>query len=260
MATELKTDSWHRYVLYRSSERYMPFVSDDQRQGAIEAGRKFTASAYADVWARDPELVARVRGFLGNNFHWHERLAKSGTSLDVVQTLMDMVRSGSVVLIAENLPCGGPPASGLLPASNAAINFISDPETIEAMRAFAQRIAFPPGEPVLSGPYRPDRQAQLETARAALTYADADTASLSTPLGDATPFELVDNTPIGDPDLHAAGFRLTPGEENECMSQYDIDMDYCSVLYAMKPSAWGVCKERAADRLGRCLAGKGAMF
>ena len=53
------------------------------------------------MWAKDAALVKRVRAFLGENFHWHERLAKNGTDLDVVQTLMDMVRGGSVVVIPE---------------------------------------------------------------------------------------------------------------------------------------------------------------
>ena len=98
---ELKTDSWHRYMLYRGDERYMTFEPEEKRKEAVEAGKKFTASAYADVWAKDAELVKRVRVFLGENFHWHERLAKGGADLDVVQTLMDMVRGGSVVVIPE---------------------------------------------------------------------------------------------------------------------------------------------------------------
>jgi hypothetical protein len=101
MAVELKTDSWYRYTLYRSNERYMAFEPEEKRREAVDAGKKFTASAYADVWAKDAELVKRVRAFLGENFHWHDRLAKSGADLHVVQTLMDMVRGGSVVVIPE---------------------------------------------------------------------------------------------------------------------------------------------------------------
>jgi hypothetical protein len=91
MAAELKTDAWHRYMLYRSSERYMTFEVEEKRKEAVEAGKKFTASAYADVWAKDPDLVKRVRAFLGENFHWHDRLVKDGTDLHVVQTLMGTV-------------------------------------------------------------------------------------------------------------------------------------------------------------------------
>jgi hypothetical protein len=101
MAAELKTDAWHRYMLYRSSERYMTFEPEEKRKEAVDAGKRFTASAYADVWAKDAELVKRVRVFLRENFHWHDRLATSGGDLSVVQTLMDMVRGGSVVVIPE---------------------------------------------------------------------------------------------------------------------------------------------------------------
>ncbi|TDV13900.1 hypothetical protein [Paraburkholderia caballeronis] len=101
MATELKTDSWHRYVLYRRDDQYMTFQPDEDRRKAVEAGRKFTASAYADVWAKDAALVQRVRQFLGKNFHWHAELAKSGSDLEVVQMLHEMVRGGSIVVIPE---------------------------------------------------------------------------------------------------------------------------------------------------------------
>ncbi|WP_414441766.1 hypothetical protein [Burkholderia sp. 22PA0106] len=101
MATELKTDLWYRYMLYRRDERYMAFKSDDERCSAADAGKTFTASAYADVWAKDTELVQRVRRFLSENFHWHDRLAKSGADLDVVQTLHEMVCGGSIVVIPE---------------------------------------------------------------------------------------------------------------------------------------------------------------
>jgi hypothetical protein len=76
MAIELKADSWRRYMLYRSGERYMTFEPEEKRKEAVEAGKKFTASAYADAWAKDAELVKRVRAFLGENFHWHQRLAR----------------------------------------------------------------------------------------------------------------------------------------------------------------------------------------
>jgi hypothetical protein len=46
-------------------------------------------------------LVKQVRQFLGKNFYWHDRLAKGGPDSEVVQTLMEMVRGGSVVVIPE---------------------------------------------------------------------------------------------------------------------------------------------------------------
>jgi hypothetical protein len=47
-----------------------------------------------------------LRQFLGNRFHWRDRLAKTGTALEVVRTLHEMVRGGSVVVILEDAPGG----------------------------------------------------------------------------------------------------------------------------------------------------------
>ncbi|EIM99594.1 hypothetical protein [Paraburkholderia hospita] len=110
MGTKLKTDSWHRYVLYRRDEfmRGM-LLGAATKEAAIEAGQKYTLAAHADVWVKDAELVGRVRQFLGANIPWHDRLARSGSDLEVVQMLQSMVRSGvsAVVVIPEELPSGG---------------------------------------------------------------------------------------------------------------------------------------------------------
>jgi len=105
MTTELKTDSWHRYTLYRRDVYMRSMFDDATKQAAIEAGRKYTLAAYADVWAKDAALVDRVRLFLGTNFPWHERLARCGSDLEVLQMLQSMVRSNgsAVVVIPENL-------------------------------------------------------------------------------------------------------------------------------------------------------------
>jgi hypothetical protein len=108
MATELKSDSWHRYMLYCNGDTsIMPYASRKEKQHAVDDGKKFTMAAYPDVWAKDVGLVKRVRRFLGENFHWHDRLAKFGSDLEVVQTLFDMVRGGSIAVIPE-----GPVRSG----------------------------------------------------------------------------------------------------------------------------------------------------
>jgi hypothetical protein len=80
-----------------------------------------------------------------------------------------------------------------------------------------------------------------------------------TQLGNAAPFEYVERATSKVSDT-LAGVFLTPTEESECMFQYDADMTECSAWYAAKPTSWGMCKQRAADRLGRCLAGKGEIF
>src|ERR1700677_2094465 len=107
MSKELKTDSCCRYMLYRKEDYSKGIFFTREEKRAVEAGYKFTMAAYPDVWARDEGLVKRVRQFLGANFYWHDRLSKSGSNLDVMQTLRDMVRGGSVVVIPETAVSGG---------------------------------------------------------------------------------------------------------------------------------------------------------
>jgi len=105
--TELKTDLWKKWMMYRKDAygRGRVFLTTEQKQ-AVEEGKKFSQRAYADVWARDAALVQRVRLFLGQNFHWHQRLTKQGGDLEVIQTLQSMVRGESVVLVAEQSSSG----------------------------------------------------------------------------------------------------------------------------------------------------------
>jgi len=229
MATELKTDGWRRYMMYRSGEQYMTFEPEERRREAAEAGKKFAAMAYADVWAKDAELVKRVRAFLGRNFHWHDRLVKSGADLDVVQALKEMVRGDSVVVIPEDALRGGSPGSALLPATKRASS-VMDPETAEEMRAIARSILYPPGEAVLSGPYRPDRQAsgQLAAARAEMAKA----AGTSTPLGDAPPFEYIEAAASGDAEELAASTN-NPRYAAKMLG-YDQDT-FGEILHRFKP-------------------------
>ena len=183
MAIELKTDGWRRYMMYRRDEQHMTFEPEQKRREAAEAGKKFVAMAYADVWAKDGELVKRVRAFLGKNFHWHDRLVKSGADLDVVQTLKEMVRGDSVVVIPEDAMRGGSVGSALLPPTKRAYS-VMDPETAAEMRAIARSFLYPPGEAVLSGPYRPDREAcgQLAAARAAMVDSSGGKSEMETQL------------------------------------------------------------------------------
>jgi hypothetical protein len=122
--TELKTDSFKRWMMY-SKDTYGSgriFLTREQKQ-AVEEGREYSRRAYANVWAKDAALVQRVRLFLGTNFYWHQRLAKNGADLDVVQTLQSMIRGESVVLIAEQSRTDG---AGSSPAPK--------PETLPSFR------------------------------------------------------------------------------------------------------------------------------
>ncbi|GAB7525584.1 hypothetical protein PBS_45730 [Paraburkholderia sp. 2C] len=110
MATELKTDSWRRYMLYKRGNYLRSVIVSDEERIAIEAGQKFALAAYVDIWAMDAALVTRLRQFLAEEFHWYDRVAKHGTDLEVVQTLQDLVREGAAVVVPEDAP----PAAGLV--------------------------------------------------------------------------------------------------------------------------------------------------
>ena len=88
-----------------------------------------------------------------------------------------------------------------------------------------------------------------------------DTPSYSlgtkTLLGDATPFEYGEHSPVGEAVQQDAGVFLTPAEEAECELQYNFDMVECGAYAAMDKSAWGMCKERAMNRYANCLRGIG---
>jgi len=251
MAIELKTDGWRRYMMYRRDEKYMTFEPEQKRREAAEAGKKFVAMAYADVWAKDVELVKRVRAFLGKNFHWHDRLVKSGADIDVVQTIKEMVRGDSVVVISEDAMRGGSIGSALLPPTKRAYS-VMDPETAAEMRAIARSFLYPPGEAVLSGPYRPDREAcgQLAAARAAMAKA----AGASTPLGDAQPFKLGNNASSDDVESIAAR-GISEAEESECEAEYDRNILGCKALsftYGGDLRTKLACEQRAFETYNQC--------
>jgi hypothetical protein len=183
-------------MLYRMDNYARGIVPTREQREAIEAGKKYVQAAYPDVWARNGELVQRVRRFLGANFHWHDRLLRSASDLEVVNTLFAMVRGDSIAVIAEEprYRSGGFVDSGRRSVSPAVGYSVMEPWIADRMREFARSL-LPAGEPILSGPYRPDREAsgQLAAARAAL--ADSGKATV---LGSAAPFEYAPDFPGGE--------------------------------------------------------------
>ncbi|CAN7670421.1 hypothetical protein [Caballeronia sp. 15711] len=69
MATELKTDSWHCYMLYRKKDYASSAFPSPEETQAVETGKKYALNADSNIWAKDAGLVKRVREFLGKNFH-----------------------------------------------------------------------------------------------------------------------------------------------------------------------------------------------
>jgi hypothetical protein len=250
--TELKTDSLQRWTMY-SKDAYGSgriFLTTEKKQ-AVEEGKKFSQRAHADVWARDAALVQRVRSFLGTNFHWHQRLAKNGADLEVIQTLQSMIRGESVVLIAEQSRTGG---AGIDPATKPK-GFPSFREELmtglgmsyDAATAYMDRYNDMVDE------VNAVEARYANGAASSLADAASDLTETATPLGDAQPFGLSDDAGSGDTmDIAARG--VGEAGEAECFAQYERDMDECTAY----GSAMGgqrfmdTCSQRAFTNYQQC--------
>ena len=209
--TELKTDTSQRWMMYSKAtyEGGRIFLTAEQKQ-AVEEGKKFTLRAYADVWARDAALVQRVRSFLGKYFHWHQRLAETGTDLEVIETLQYMIRGESVVLVAEQSRSGGSiavaaPSQPKMPTfreslmSEYGMSYDAATDYIERYNASVDRI---------------NASLAQSANRATSTLADAasDLAENASPLGNAQPLEYAPHAVGGDGEQIAGmPFHGTPG-------------------------------------------------
>jgi hypothetical protein len=284
MATELKTDSWHRYMLYRSDERYMRFEAEEDRKKAAEAGKKFVMSAYPDVWASDGELVQRVRIFLGENFHWHDRLAKSGADLEVVETLFAMVRGGSVIVIPEEPPRSGSIGAPTTQAKSSfwgVENYGETPFVSLKDRYLAQLERMNAEGPTLA-----DTRALMDEVNAGFMHAmfqvvplasailfskagwisrygvpdlsgigldDEAVIDTQTPLGNAQPFESAETAVNGDV-MSIAARGVSEAMEAECFAEYERDMELCNALGGPMGGVRGLalCKQQAFMKFQQC--------
>lgn len=239
MATELKSDAWHRYMLYQADDRSLPtFASNAEKQQATEAGKQFVLAAYPDIWARDAGLIQRVRGFLACNFPGHRRLAQSGTDLAAVQTLQAMVRAGSVLVIPEAATRSG----GILVSNASAANTPSytdmDSDEIGEMLACVHSILYPPGEPVLPGPYDPATRGDLMAAAKEVM----GSSSLADTVG-------------GDGALIMTALGVSEDDEARCFAEYELEMDICSLKTAMlggDPRVYLQCSQQAFSNYQHC--------
>lgn len=247
MATELRTDSQYRWMMYRRDEYQRGIHPTDAEKAAVDEGKRFAERAHANVWAEDAGLVRRVREFLGANFHWHDRLAKSGTDIEVVEVLMSMVRGDSVLVIAREARTGGYSGSHAAPPP--------------ASRSFHQMAMESLGlsydaatQYVIEYDYRMDRlAAKLDASLAARAahFADAQT---STSLGDAAPFEYSEDAISGDVEEIAAR-GVSAAEEAECDAMYEARMTCCGLLskmYGGDMRTLLACKEQAFQDYQAC--------
>ena len=201
--TELKTDSLQRWMMY-SKDAYGSgriFLTTGQKQ-AVEEGRKYSQRAYADVWAKDAALVLRVRSFLGTNFHWHERLAKNGADLEVVETLQSMIRGESVVLIGEQSRTGGA-GGNPAPKPQGVPSFRSSLMTSYGMSYDAATAYIERYNDMVD---RANAVAARNANRAASSLVDdaSDLTETVTPLGDTQPFEYEPDALSGNAEELAA--------------------------------------------------------
>ncbi|WP_125477582.1 hypothetical protein [Caballeronia terrestris] len=116
-----------------------PWWSADERQNAVENGRKMFDAAHLDIWERNAELVARVQKFLGNAFPWHS----ARNARDTLEELARSVRQGAVYVVQEKIPSSGgyvPPAQRKAPWLGAAEEAASDMSFKERYLAQLERI------------------------------------------------------------------------------------------------------------------------
>lgn len=229
MATELKADSWRRYMLYRADDSsLMPFASRDQKRAAMEAGKKFTMAAYPETWAEDAQLIDRVRLFFRESFHWHDRFATSGSDLELMQTLFDMVRGGSIAVVPEQPQRTGgitwPPRKpeslfwGVENYDETPFVPLKERYLAQLKRMNAGRPTWAETQPMMDGinahfmAKLAGRSPSLDALFRAAAWTDkyADTAPKSSLLDDAAPFEFrpFDATGLGD----AFEIAKTPNE------------------------------------------------
>lgn len=201
--TELKTDASQRWMMY-SKEAYGSgriFLTTEQKQ-AVEEGKKFSQRAYAEVWAEDAALVQRVRSFLGTHFHWHQRLAKAGTDLEVIQTLQSMIRGEGVVLVTEQSRSGGSVAAAT-PAQPKVRSFRESLMTEYGM-TYGAATAYIENYNDMVDRINAITDRYANGAASSLADTADDLTENATPLGDAQPFEYQSDMPYGDAEELAA--------------------------------------------------------
>lgn len=292
MATELKSDAWHRYNMYRRDDASLrQFASEDELRRLVEAGKKFTGGAGAEIWAKDAGLVGRVRQFLGMSFHWHARLAVSGSNLDVIEMLQTMVRGGSVYVIPQELAHNSGPVRGdEEPRSSfwGADHYSHVLDVSLAQRYSAQLDAMNADGPTLADIRAMHDVINVEFMHAAVQadplgtlpiFARAGWVSryglpdlsgyVADPTGEAESY-CVDSTALpldaqsfqylseqpddrGIVDLAARG--LSASDEAECDALYEVRMTYCSALskmYGSDARTYLACKQRAFQDYQAC--------
>ncbi|QQC65214.1 hypothetical protein [Paraburkholderia ginsengisoli] len=242
-STELKTDASQRWMM-SSKDAYEGgriFLTTEQKQ-AVEEGKKSSQRAYADVWAKDAALVQRVRSFLATHFHWHQRLLKSGTDLEVIQTLQSMIRGESVVLVTEPFRSAGS-AAAATPAQPTMRSFRESLMTEYGMTYDAATAYIESYNDMVDRVNAVTDRYPNGTASSLADAVDDDLTENATPLGDAqafdyqpadvpegTVFDLAKTPNEGDPGTwytnRGSGQMRLYGDDRKAAVDFDFDHDH----------------------------------
>lgn len=276
MTTELTRYNGYRYVM-RKGQRFG--FSDDADK--IKAGRAMLIDADMPLWESNAALVARVESFLRSGFSWYSQSDKSAR--DTLKTLLSYVRDGAVDIVQENgattnaFENGGftldPPArrdrpdtppfdyNALLDADreslrkyNAAIDARIEQEARLSPSPFetVQESDMPYLLSVVSMVARSANFGRQATQQAESGFNEiAD--EVSTPLGDAVPFEYVKST-TGDNVLSIAARGVSQRIEEKCFSEYERALDLCRLIAPGMGGLRGMtlCKQNAFDNFQQC--------
>jgi hypothetical protein len=272
MTKELIRCNGYRYVMRKGQS-----FSDDAEK--TRAGRAMLMDADMHVWESNAAVVARVESFLRAGFSWYPRSDKRAR--DTLQTLLAYVRDGAVDILQEDgattnvFENGGftldPPARQEGPDAppfdyNARmeVNRASLHEYNDAIDARIEREArFSPSPfetvkaaemPFLLSVVRMVSQGVRREAmqKAASSFGElAD--NVTTPLGDAAPFEYVKST-TSDDVLSMAARGVSEARETICNATYERELDLCFALGPPMGGARGsaLCKQNAFDRFQQC--------
>ncbi|SMG20967.1 hypothetical protein [Paraburkholderia susongensis] len=248
MAIDFKVGAHRSCTLHTRQEyRGNPF-SDEAR-----AGRRLITSASAWELTHDTRQLARLVEFMRNA---PGGAIASGAAPDqLARMLRAAVERGDVIAVASEPRVSG---GSCAPVQQQIRPYYT---TVTPSQAFRRALPVARVARSFERPKLPRLPAEdglaIWFARPGDVLPDGTIATaVSTPLGEAQPFEYSEAAPIDNTEQDA-GLFLSPEEETECEMQLNADMDECSVWYAAKPSSWGVCRERSMQRYANCLRGLG---
>ncbi|MBB5460968.1 hypothetical protein [Paraburkholderia sp. Cpub6] len=245
MAIEFKVGTHWGCMLHTRQEYRGNAFSDEAR-----AGRKLIASASAWELTHDtrqlPRLVEFMRNVRGGAY-------ASGAAPDqLAQALRAALERGDVIAVAPKLRASrgrGAPVQQQIrpyyPTVTPSQLFRRALPLVRAARSFER-----PKLPRLAA----DDGLAIWYARPGDVLPDGTIATpVSTPLGDARPFEYTEDPQFGDvQELAARG--VSEMDEAECFADYHSDMEQCQVARAMyqDPRTYALCTQRAFDKFQAC--------